>query len=186
MTGKGGRSYPTTVTYLAMEARPGLQQPPPRPMLKTALLKAESPPVHFYRYLYDTIGRDYVWVERRAWSDEKLASMLNDEKVVLYVLYANGVPAGMAEFDFREAEVGQIAYFGLMPEFVGRRIGPWLLHQAIEIAWAEPIKRLLVNTCTLDHRKALATYQRAGFVPYARGEKTVIAPPGFPPPPSLR
>ena len=184
MTGKA-RAIPTTVTYLSMETRPK-GTPPPRPLMKTALLRAENPPVHFYRYLYDTVGRDYIWVERRLWSDEKLAEMLGDEKLALYVLYIAGVAAGMAELDFREAGVGQIAYFGLMPEFTGRRIGPWLLHQAIELAWAQPIEKLLVNTCTLDHRKALATYQRAGFVPYARSEKIIDAPPGFPLPALLR
>ena len=173
------QSIPATVTYLAMEAR-GTAQPRPRPMMKTAILKAENPPVHFYRYLYDAVGRDYFWIERRLWSDEKLAEMLGDERISLYVLYVAGVPAGMAELDFRKPAEGQIAYFGLMPEFTGRRIGPWLLSQAIELAWAQPVEKLLVNTCSLDHRKALATYQRAGFVPYARSEKLIEVPADFP------
>jgi GNAT superfamily N-acetyltransferase len=183
---KAGHSYTTTVTYLAMETKVTSPQPPPRPLMKTALLRCENPPVHFYRYLYDTIGRDYFWIERRTWPDTKLAEMLGDENVALYALYVGGVPAGMAEFDFRKPEIGQLAYFGLMPEFIGRRIGPWLLYQAIELAWAQPINRLLVNTCTLDHKKALPTYQRAGFVPYARGEKTVVVPAGFPSPAGLK
>jgi len=68
----------------------------------------------------------------------------------------------------------------MIPEFSCRRIGPWLLHQTVELAWAEPIEKLVVNTCTLDHRKALATYQRAGFVPYARAERVVVLPADFP------
>ena len=173
-----GTEMPATVTYLAMHARPSLPSPPP-PLLKTAILRSETPAVHFYRYLYNTIGQPYFWVERRLWSDEKLGSVLSQETLALYVLYAAGAPAGMAELDFREAGVGQIAYFGLMPEFTGRRIGPWFLHQAVELAWAQPIGKLLVNTCTLDHRKALRTYQRAGFVPYARAERVVLVPPDF-------
>jgi len=172
------RELPATVTYLGMEARP-TGAPPPPPLLRTALLKCEHPPVHFYRYLYDTIGQPYFWVERRLWSDEKLKAFLANDKIVLYVLYVGGVPAGMAELDFREAGIGQISYFGLTPEFTGRRIGPWLLHQTIELCWAEPIKRLLVNTCTLDHKRALATYQRAGFTAYARAERVVLVPPDF-------
>ena len=168
----------TTVTYLAMESRPG-GHPPPSPLLRTAILHAENPATHFYRYLYDTIGAPYLWVERRFWSDEKLAAHLAQEHFALYVLYIGGVPAGMAELDSPEENVGQIAYFGLMPEFVGRRIGPWFLHQAIELAWSGPIEKLLVNTCTLDHRKALVTYQRAGFEPYGRGEKTILVPPAM-------
>jgi GNAT superfamily N-acetyltransferase len=182
---KGHREFPAIITSLAMTARPP-GPPPPRPLAKTAIFRAECPPVHFYRYLYDTIGRDYLWIERRLWDDATLAALLEDEKVALYVLLIGGVPAGMAELDFRQAHVAQIAYFGLMPEFVGRRIGPWFLHQAIELAWAEPIGTLQVNTCTLDHRKALSTYQRAGFTPYGRSERTIVAPPDFPLPARFR
>jgi GNAT superfamily N-acetyltransferase len=175
------RELPATVTYLGMEARPKTLPPPP-PLLKSAILKCENPPVHFYRYLYDTIGRPYFWVERRLWTDEKLKAHLAQEKLVLYALYLGGVPAGMAELDFREPGIGHIAYFGLTPEFTGRRIGPWFLHQTIELCWAEPIRRLLVNTCTLDHKMALVTYQRAGFIAYARAERVVLVPPDYPEP----
>jgi len=173
------REIPATVTYLAMEGRPK-GTPPPPPLLKAAILKSENPSVHFYRYLYDTIGEPYFWIERRLWNDEKLKTLLAETKVPLYTLYLGGVPAGMAELDFREPGIGQISYFGLMPEFTGRRIGPWFLHQVVELCWSEPIKRLLVNTCTLDHKKALVTYQRAGFVAYARAERVVTIPPDFP------
>lgn len=180
MKGKSTRPYelPATVTYLGMEQRPK-NLPPPPPLLKTALLKCEHPPVQYYRYLYDAVGRPYYWVERRSWSDEKLKAHLMDPGIAVYVLYLGGVPAGMAELDFREPGVGQIAYFGLTPDFIGRRIGPWFLHQIIELCWSEPIKRLLVNTCTLDHRKALPSYQRAGFTAYARAERVVLVPQGF-------
>ena len=173
------RELSATVTYLGMEAKPK-GPPPPSPLLRTAIMKCENPPVHFYRYLYDTIGQPYFWVERRLWSDDKLRSHLADPKIVIYALYLGGVPAGMVELDFRENGVCQIGYFGLMPEFTGRRIGPWFLHQVVELAWAEPVSRLILNTCTLDHKKALATYQRAGFVAYARSERVVLVPPDFP------
>ncbi|HXJ02503.1 MAG TPA: GNAT family N-acetyltransferase [Micropepsaceae bacterium] len=175
---------PATVTYLAMEAKPKASQPP-APLLKAALLKCENPPVHFYRYLYDVIGRRYFWVERRLWNDDKLNAHLSEHLLALYVLYLGGVPAGMAELDFREPGVAQIAYFGLTPEFTGRRIGPWFLHQVIEICWAGTTKRVLVNTCTLDHKKALVTYQRAGFVAYARSQRIVLVPPDFPEKPGM-
>lgn len=164
-----------TVTYLNMEAFPP-GTPPPRPMLKTAILRAYDPPVHFYRYLYDAVGRDYLWTERRCWSDEELAAHLASEGLELYVLHIGGVPAGFAELDFSEENICQLAYFGLTPDFIGRRIGPWFLYQAIELAWAKPITKLLVSTCTLDHKKALSTYQRAGFTVHARGEKTITIP----------
>ena len=62
----------------------------------------------------------------------------------------------------------------------------WFLHQALELCWTQPIGRLLVNTCTLDHKKALATYQRAGFEPYSRAERYVLVPHDFPLPARFR
>jgi ribosomal protein S18 acetylase RimI-like enzyme len=171
----GEREVTATVTYLMMESYPP-GAPPPRPMLKTAILRAFDPPVHLYRYLYDVVGRNYLWTERRCWSDEELAGHLANETVEIYILHIAGVPAGFAELDFSEDRVCQIAYFGLTPDFTGRRIGPWFLRQIIDIAWSQPIEKLLVSTCTLDHRKALSTYQRAGFSVYARGEKTITVP----------
>ena len=180
---KRGNSRPheirATITYLAMENRPTAPPPPP-PLIKTALFRCENPPVHYYRYLYDAVGRPWYWIDRRLWNDDRLREHLANEKVALYALYLGGVPGGMAELDFRERNVGQLSYFGLTPEFIGRRIGPWFLHQIVELSWAEPISRLLVNTCTLDYRKALVTYQRAGFVAYARTERTVVVPRDYP------
>lgn len=173
----GEHPVPTTVTYLQMEGRPSYP-PPPRPLLRCAIMLAEKPTTHFYRYLYNTIGRDYLWVDRRKWSDEKLADNIG-EGVELYVLHVAGVPAGMAELDFREEDECTLAYFGMIPEFVGRGAGPWFLREAIDIAWQKPIAKLLVNTNTLDHPRALPTYQRAGFEPYAREERNIMVPDGF-------
>ncbi len=166
------RRVPMTVTFLEMTARPSAL-PPPRPKGKIALLRSERPPVHFYRYLYDAIGREYKWVDRKKLSDGELAAILDDTQVELYTLYVDGCPAGMAEFDFRIATIGQLAYFGLMPEFVGRKLGFFFLYHAVLNAWAKPVSKLLVNTCTLDHPRALPLYQRVGFVPINREERFI-------------
>ena len=166
---------PTVVTFLEMPGRPSAAAPP-QPRIKHVILKAERPPVHFYRYLYDTVGRGYKWVDRKKLGDAALAEVLADPDIELFVLYAEGCPAGMAELDFRLEGTGQLAYFGLTPEFVGRRIGSYFLHQAIVNAWDRPISRLLVNTCTLDHPRALPLYQRMGFVPYAREDRYIELP----------
>jgi GNAT superfamily N-acetyltransferase len=166
---------PTVVTFLEMPHYPSAL-PPPQPKSKAAILKAEKPPVHFYRYLYDTIGRDYKWVDRKKTSDATLVEILRDPLVELFVLYADGCPAGMAELDFRLEGIGQLAYFGLLPEFVGRRLSYFFLYHATLIAWSRPITKLLVNTCTLDHPRALPLYQRMGFVPYAREDRFIEMP----------
>ncbi len=169
------KTIPMTVTFLEMRAKPS-QLPPPHPSGKVAILRAENPPIHFYRYLYDTIGKPYFWVDRQKMGDQTLAAIIGHSQVELYVLYADGCPAGMAELDFRDANIGLIAYFGLMPEYVGRRLGYFFLYHAVANAWAKPISTLLVNTCTLDHPRALPLYQRVGFTPYSREERCVELP----------
>ncbi|HSC19537.1 MAG TPA: GNAT family N-acetyltransferase [Rhizomicrobium sp.] len=170
----GGKRIPTVVTFLEMTTRPSLLAPLPKG--KIAILRVERPPVHFYRYLYDTIGSAYHWVDRKKVSDESLAALLVSPGVELYVLYVDGCPAGMAELDFRKEGTCNLAYFGLMPEYVGRGLGFFFLAQAVEMAWSRPIQRFTVNTCTLDHRRALPLYQRVGFVPYSREERYIDLP----------
>jgi len=164
-----------TVTFLEMHARPAAL-PPPQPKGKIALLRAERPPVHFYRYLYNTIGEDYLWVDRRKLTDEALTTIIHSPEVELYVLYADGCPAGMAELEFKPNASAQLAYFGLMPDYVGRRLGYYFVYQAASIAWSRPIPSLLINTCTLDHPRALPLYQRVGFVPYSREDRYIEMP----------
>ena len=166
---------PTVVTFLEMLQRPSAL-PPPQPKGKVAFLKAEMPSVNFYRYLYDAVGREYKWVDRKKVSDAALAEILKDPKVELFVLYVDGCPAGMAELDFRLEGIGQLAYFGLITEYVGRRLGYFFLYHATAVAWSRPIQKFIVNTCTLDHPRALPLYQRMGFVPYAREERYIEMP----------
>ncbi|MBP6010724.1 MAG: GNAT family N-acetyltransferase [Alphaproteobacteria bacterium] len=169
---------PITITKLEMTACPATLRPHLRHDQdhgRVMLLKVRQPPVHFYRYLYETVGKTHVWVERTRMSDEALAKIVQDEKVEIYVLYCEGAPAGYAELDFRKAPHAELAYFGLIADFLGRGLGSFLLATAIDIAWSKPIERLWVHTNTLDHPRALPLYQKMGFVPYAQ-EKTEIVP----------
>src|SRR5882762_7074491 len=90
----GKRRIPMTVTFLEMRSKPAAL-PPPQPKGKVAILRAEKPPVHYYRYLYNTIGEPYYWVDRRKLSDEALAEIIHHPQVEMYVLYADGCPAGL-------------------------------------------------------------------------------------------
>lgn len=166
-----GRKHKTTVTHLEMLADPmHAKRPCPCPRGRCALLRAEQPPIHFYRYLYDAIGRDYVWVNRKRLTDAELGAIIHDENVEIYVLYMNGVPAGFTELDFRYMPRAELSFLGLMPEFIGEGLGAFLLQEAIRIAWARHPQRLIVQTCTLDHPRALTMYQRAGFSVCGREE----------------
>lgn len=171
----------TTVTYLVMDARPA-HLPPMPSSPRLALMKAESIPLHFYRYLYATIGGNWLWVERLNIPDDALAEKVHREGVEIFVLYGNGSPAGYYELDFAAKETVRLVYFGLVQEWTGMRIGPWLLGTAVSEAFGRGAKEILVNTCTLDHPAALPLYQRLGFRPVRRENRRLKIPATVPVP----
>lgn len=156
----------TVVTYLDMHAAPaGEPVPPPHDGL--VVVRAERPTLAFYRFLYDGVGGDWTWTDRKVVDQAFLLAEIQDQGVHVNVLWDRGTPAGYAELDTREPGQVQLAYFGLMPEFIGRRYGRYLLDWAIRRAWSFGPERVWVHTCDLDHPNALPTYKKAGFVPYA-------------------
>ena len=150
------------VTFLRMEAPPAA----PAPALPDghAVIRLARPSVPFYRYLYDTVGRDWLWWLRRTVPDEEIAGLLARPEVSIHVLYGGGEPAGFYELERRGGEAGtNLSYFGLLPHAIGRGLGTALLRHALDTAWAEGAKAVTVNTCTADHPRALPNYVAAGF-----------------------
>ncbi|MGH7096729.1 MAG: GNAT family N-acetyltransferase, partial [Stellaceae bacterium] len=156
-----------TITYLEMHERPRGQRVP-APLEKLALMRAEHCTASFYRWLYAAVGEKWLWFERRILDDATLLAEIDKPTIAIFVLYDGGVPAGFFELDTAEPRETKLCYFGLAYEFIGRRLGPYLLQAAIDEAWTRPIKRFWLHTSTFDHPKALSIYQRAGFTVYAR------------------
>lgn len=157
-----GRQLDVTITYLRQTARPAYA-PQPRPNRKLSIIRAEKPPVHFYRYLYDLVGGPWHWVSRKKLGDNELAEIIQNPAVALYVLYVDGVPAGMAEIDAVETPIVHIRFFGLAPDFIGQGLSRFFLSNAVDLAWAKNPSEVRIETCTLDHPAALALYQKFGF-----------------------
>jgi GNAT superfamily N-acetyltransferase len=155
------------ITYLEMLERP-VGRRAPAPLERLALMRADDCTVSFYRYLYNAVGEPWLWFERRLIDDAALAELISKPTIEIFVLYVRGVPAGFFELDTAAPRETKLCYFGLIPEFIGRRLGPYLLQAAIDQAWSRPIHRFWLHTSTFDHPKALRTYQQAGFVVYAR------------------
>lgn len=150
-----------TVTFLRMDQAPDAPPPPlPEGM---AIQRIATPTIGFYRYLYNTVGAEYVWWLRRTMPDGELTALLRHSGVSVHVLYANGEPAGFFELDTRPAPNVNLSYFGLLPHAVGAGIGLTFLRHAIATAWATGARGLTVNTCTADHPRALPNYLRTGF-----------------------
>ena len=152
-----------TVTFLRMDRAP--PEPPPALPAGVALARVATPTVAHYRYLYDTVGADYVWWLRRTMPDPELAALLRDPRVSIHVLSRDGAPAGFFELDGRAGADMNLSYFGLMPHAIGAGIGGAFLRHAVREAWSRFPRGMTVNTCTADHPRALPTYIRTGFRP---------------------
>ena len=155
------------VTSLEMLERPS-EPAIPAPCDGLAVERAVRPTASFYRYLYNTVGEPWLWGDRRKLDDAALREIVQHPAVEIYILRVQGVPAGYAELDGRVAGEIELAYFGLLPDFIGHKLGPYLLSFAIRTAWERGPRRVWVHTCTLDHPSALAMYERAGFRVFER------------------
>ena len=162
-----------TVTYLEMAARPTAPTPPIPVGQNLALIAAKAPPRDYFLYLYGAVGGDYEWTDWLSADPADLAAFLTDPKVELFTLMVDGWPGGFFILDAREAGICDLALLGLVPQAVGRGLGFWLMASAVHMGWDRPeVSKMTVNTNTLDHPRALALYQKVGFVPVRREAMT--------------
>lgn len=163
------------VTRLEMTAPPVQRIPVPTGP-KLALMRAVDIPLHFYRYIYEQVGKPHHWLMRRSLDDAALAAVIHSPDTEIEILYVNGAPAGFYELDLsRQPEKVEIRYFGLVPEFQGRGLSKFFLSSAIFAAWAHDPVKVTINTNTLDSPRALILYQQLGFTPVGWSEEKVEA-----------
>ncbi len=170
------------VTYLEMRAPSSrMRCRPPLLGVPLQILRLSRPSVPFYRYLYETVGAPWRWYERRMLDDTELEALLTANHLDVIVLYAGGEPAGFAELHRHPGNDVELAYFGLMPHFIGHGLGRYFLETAVEMAWTPhprtgTTRRVWLHTCTLDHPAALGLYQKIGFHPVAQDRKRMPDP----------
>jgi GNAT superfamily N-acetyltransferase len=154
-----------TRTYLEMHSPAELVEAK-APSEAVRIERLAACPPSFFRYLYSEVGRAYHWVDRLAWTDEQVRARLADPRVSLHLLTVGGSPAGY--FELHQCTDGsvEVAYFGLLPEFLGRGLGKYLLTQAVGDAWRLGATRVWLHTCTLDDPAALPNYRARGFRPF--------------------
>jgi GNAT superfamily N-acetyltransferase len=153
----------TVVTYhLEMTDRSQLR-PATSPPSDVVLLQAKIPCPAFNRFLYTAVGGDWYWINRLVWTEEQWMAYLNRPELETWVAYVSGTPAGYFELEAQDGGNVEIAYVGLLPAFIGRGLGGYLLTAAIERAWGMGASRVWVHTCSLDHPSALNNYQARGF-----------------------
>jgi GNAT superfamily N-acetyltransferase len=172
---KAGETIGYTVTWLEMTARPAYARPSLPLGVQAALIGATRPPVDYFLYLYAAVGADYEWTDQFKVPRPDLAAFVQDPDVGLWTLLVDGWPGGFYMLDRRAAGTCDLAYFGLVPEAIGRGLGTWLLRTAVHAGWDMPgTVRMTVNTCSLDHPAALSLYQKAGFSPMRQEQRSRI------------
>jgi GNAT superfamily N-acetyltransferase len=154
------------VTCLEMLTPADKRQEPPAHGF--SLRRVEKPDPAWYRDVYRRVGEPWLWFSRLRLSEEKLVAIIHDPAVEIHALMSGGGDEGLLELDFRVADECELAFFGVTLDLLGTGAGRYLMNRAIERAWARPITRFWVHTCTLDHPDALAFYVRSGFMPYKR------------------
>ncbi|EHK64084.1 GCN5-like N-acetyltransferase [Achromobacter arsenitoxydans SY8] len=129
-----------------------------------------------YRSLFRKVGADWLWFSRLFMADDDLAATLADPNVEVHIVRSSREDVGILELDFRQTGQCELTFLGLTADCTGIGLGRALMSKAIALAWARPIKRLWVHTCTYDHPSALRFYINAGFKPYAVRVEVQIDP----------
>ena len=163
------------VTSLEMTAAPPVRQDPPGTEGLT-LEQIGAADTARYLAMYRVLGERWMWFSRLVKPAAYSEAILGDAAVLCFVARLDGRDVGLLELDFREAGEGELAFFGLEESVLGKGAGRWLMNRALELAWARPIGRFWVHTCTLDHQGAPEFYQRSGFVPFKRSVEVVDDP----------
>ena len=124
----------------------------------------EPPDFQLNKFFYKQIGREYRWIDRLVWDDSKWTNYVENPKVKTYILRENVNLVGYFEtiIDI-ERKNSEIAYFGILSEYFGKKYGGYLLSEAISKSFVNNIDKVWVHTCSLDHKNALKNYQSRGM-----------------------
>ena len=116
------------------------------------------------KFFYKNIGKNCQWVDRLTWTDLDWIKYISNEKLFTYILKDKKEIAGYFELLFnKDTNEAEIAYFGILEEYFGKKLGGYLLSEAIKYSFIMGCKRVWVHTCSLDHENALSNYLSRGM-----------------------
>ena len=123
-------------------------------------------PINFQlnKFFYKNIGKRHKWEDRLIWNEQTWIDYVSSKKVKTYVLKNKDDLVGFFEliFHYEKKEV-EIAYFGIIEEYQNKKLGSFLLSEAIKISFDKNINRVWLHTCSLDHKNALNNYIARGM-----------------------
>jgi len=123
-------------------------------------------PINFQlnKFFYTNIGKNHRWVDRLSWSEQRWINYVSQENVRTYVLKFKDDLVGFFELIFHsEKNEIEIAYFGILEEYQNKKLGSYLLSEAIKKSFQINVNRVWVHTCSLDHKNALKNYISRGM-----------------------
>ena len=116
------------------------------------------------KFFYKNIGKKHKWIDRLVWTETQWIDYVSNKNVETYVFKCKADLAGFFELiSHVEKKEVEIAYFGLLEEFQNKKLGSYLLSQAIKKSFKKNIVRVWVHTCSLDHKNALSNYIARGM-----------------------
>ena len=123
-------------------------------------------PINFQlnKFFYKSIGKKHKWIDRLSWSEDKWINYVSSKNVKTFVFKNKEDLVGFFELIFHtEKNETEIAYFGILEEYQNKKLGSYLLSEAIKKSFEGKVKRVWVHTCSLDHKNALNNYISRGM-----------------------
>ena len=123
-------------------------------------------PINFQlnKFFYKNIGNKHKWVDRLTWTEKQWIDYLSSKNVKTYILkYKNDLVGFFELIHHQEKKEVEIAYLGILEDYHNKKLGSYLLSEAIKISFKNKIDRVWVHTCTLDHKNALNNYVTRGM-----------------------
>jgi len=138
-----------------------------KPSGNYSLVSIDSTNFQLNKFFYKNIGKNHKWIDRLSWSEEKWINYVSSENVKTYVFKSKDDLVGFFELIFHpEKNETEIAYFGILEEYQNKKLGSYLLSEAIKKSFQDNVNRVWVHTCSLDHKNALNNYISRGMKIY--------------------
>ena len=135
-----------------------------KPFKDLYLEKVNPPDFQLNKFFYKEIGKKHSWTDRLVWNDKKWIDYLENSEVNTYILKRNKDFIGFFEQVLDKDKLDcEIAYFGILEEYIGKQLGGYFLSEAIKISFNIGSRRIWVHTCSLDHKNALKNYLSRGM-----------------------
>ena len=138
-----------------------------KPNDKYIVKKVSPDDFQLNKFFYKQIGKNHQWNDRLAWNDKKWIDYVSNPNVFTFVLKDNEDIAGFFELIYhKDKSEMEIAYFGLLKDYMDKKLGGYMLTEAIKLSFSYEVKRVWVHTCSLDHKNALKNYLARGMKIY--------------------